>query len=617
MLTLAIAFGSTGHAASSNVVVSVTIASATNLVTSGCAGGVAGRTDFGVALPGQSYVTSSDCDVAFGSSNDTSQLRISQGDQVGVAMHSATRGALDVSFDTDGRVTNATGAAAAVDQTLAVAVQSDGKVVTTGTCDMGVSGTDVCLARYNTNGSLDGTFDTDGRVTTAWGAGAAGDSSYALALQSDGRIVVAGSCGMGATGWDVCLARYNVNGSLDPTFDIDGRVTTATGAAAATDVAYGVAVQADGKIVTAGHCQMGASSDDLCLARYLTNGSLDPTFDTDGRQTTSVGAAADIARAITLQSDSKIIVAGYCDMGATGWDVCLARYHPNGSLDLTFDTDGHVTTTVAAAGASDAAIAVAMQPDGKIVTAGECAMGATGIDACLLRYHPNGSLDLTFDTDGRVTTATGAAGANDQAYSMVMQPDGRIITAGTCAMGASGNDVCLARYNSDGSLDLTFDADGRVTTATAPGAGSDLALGIAIQPDGKVVTAGQCDMAVTGTDSCLASYDEHALVSQYADDGISDWDTAGTAPRLFGACLRAVSGGATALWATNVTCPTVDGAYWNAVPTAPTKIAYNLAPEPDPPDATAHLRFGLRVSGNQPPGQYVAPVTFEVLAPNT
>jgi uncharacterized delta-60 repeat protein len=609
--------GGSGVAATSSTVVSATVPSATSLSAAGCATGVADRTHFGTVTAGSAVVTGQDCTITFGSSNDTARLRIQQTDALGVAMFQPSRGALDPTFDGDGRVTTATAPAAGGDWGMAAVVQTDGRIVIAGHCQMGgATGTDFCLARYNASGSLDTSFDGDGRVTTAIAPTAGTDLLYGVALQSDGKIVTAGACDMGgATGRDACLARYNTDGSLDTSFDGDGRVTTATAILNGQDYPDAVAIQADGKIITAGQCDMGATDYDACLARYNVDGSLDTSFDGDGRVTTAAapGDLYDGAYALALQADGRIVTAGECEIGGGTWstDVCLARYNVDGSLDTSFDGNGQVTTAIAPATGDDAAFAVAVQPDGKIVTAGYCDMGgATGTDACLARYNPNGTLDTSFDTDGRVTTATAPATGNDFVYAIALQADGKIITAGQCAMGgATGQDECLARYNTDGSLDTTFDTDGRVTTATAPGAGSDRTMEAMVHADGRIVTAGSCDMGgATGMDACLASYDNGGLMSQYAN-GVTDWSTSGTSH--LGVCLRSVAN-ATAAWTTSPTCPATSGAYWNAISTTAGQVA---ATATGVVNGTANLRFGLRVSATQPSGTYIAPVTFTVAAP--
>jgi uncharacterized delta-60 repeat protein len=185
-------------------------------------------------------------------------------------------------------------------------------------------------------GDLDTSFDTDGIVTTAIGAG--GDEAKSVALQSDGKIVVAGYSVNGGT-YDFAVVRYNTNGSLDTSFDTDGKVTTAIGAS--NDYVNSIALQSDGKIVVAGYSVNGGNYD-FTVVRYNTNGSLDTSFSGDGIVTTAIGAAHDYVSSIALQSDGKIVVAGYSDNGVS-YVFALARYIASDSTAPSAPTLNSVT----------------------------------------------------------------------------------------------------------------------------------------------------------------------------------------------------------------------------------------------------------------------------------
>jgi uncharacterized delta-60 repeat protein len=458
---------------------------------------------------------------------------------VSIAPASAAPGDLDLTFDTDGKVT--TDFASGSDDAWAVVMQSDGKIVTVGSADTGgTTGFDFALARYNADGSLDTTFDTDGKVTTDFANG--GDEARGIAIQSDGKIVVAGQAQIGLANTDFALARYNANGSLDTTFDTDGKVTTDF-KATESDGAYGVAIQSDGKIVAAGFMPVDATNlSDFALARYNANGSLDTTFDTDGKVTTHFGGAwHDLAFGVVIQSDGKIVAGGEANGGSGVSDFALARYNANGSLDSTFDTDGKVTTDFA--GNIDAARGVAIQSDGKIVAAGIANMGGTSHDFALARYGTGGTLDTTFDTDGRVTThfAIGADGA----HGVAIQSDGKVVAAGQ-AETATGDfiDFALARYSTAGALDTTFSTDGKVTTDFAGDAEvgwGDFARSVAIQSDGKIVAAGTAEIA-TGRDFALARYDGDAVTPAISiDDVIVTEGNSGTTNATFTVTLSQAS----------------------------------------------------------------------------
>ena len=196
-----------------------------------------------------------------------------------------------------------------------------------------------------------------------------------------GKIVVAGE-GVVSTNRDFALVRYNTNGSLDTSFDTDGKVTTPIGTNT-SDIAYAVAIQSDDKIVAAGR-YLNGSTYDIALVRYNSNGSLDNTFDSDGKVTTPIGSD-DVAYAIAVQSNGKITVAGYSFISGTNNDFALVRYNADGSLDTSFDSDGKVTTPIIGSN-YERCYAILIQSNGKIVAAGETKDG-TGSGFALVKYN--------------------------------------------------------------------------------------------------------------------------------------------------------------------------------------------------------------------------------------
>jgi uncharacterized delta-60 repeat protein len=384
----------------------------------------------------------------------------------------AQPGVLDPSFGAGGKVTTAIGSSS--DAAQAIALQPDGKLVVAGGSVNGAL-YDFALARYYPDGSLDAGFGAGGKLTTAIGAGI--DEAHDLALQPDGKIVAAGRSWIGSND-DFSLARYNPNGSLDASFNGTGKVTTPIGSG--FDVANALVRQPDGKLVAAGYSDNGSNLD-FALARYNPNGSLDTSFNGTGKVTTAIGSGYDAADALAVQPDGKLVVAGYGSNGSNN-DFALVRYNPNGSLDTSFGTGGKVTTAIGPG--HDTASGLALQPDGKIVAAGGSIDGNGHF--ALVRYNANGSLDTSFGTGGKVTTAIGSS--DDSAHGLVLQPDGKLVAAGYSWNG-SNNDFAVARYNADGSLDAGFGAGGKLTTAI--GAGMDEAYGLALQPDGRLVVAGK------------------------------------------------------------------------------------------------------------------------------
>jgi uncharacterized delta-60 repeat protein len=294
-------------------------------------------------------------------------------------------GDLDPTFGLHGLVTTSFGGSH--DYGRGVAIQTDGKTVVAGE-SYGPGDYDFAVARYNPDGSLDTAFSGDGKLTTDFGSPY--DYAFGVAIQADGKIVVAGH-----SNGDFAVARYNADGSLDTSLDGDGKLTTDFGST--SDGAYSVAIQADGKIVVAGSSYNSGSKDDFAVARYNTDGSLDTLFDGDGKLTTGfVSFSEDRADCVAIQADGKIVVAGHSRNGASGpRDFAVARYNTNGSLDTSFDSDGKLTTNF---GSSDYAYGVAIQADGKIVVAGmsggDFAVARyEGIDIPVGDYDQNGTVD--------------------------------------------------------------------------------------------------------------------------------------------------------------------------------------------------------------------------------
>jgi uncharacterized delta-60 repeat protein len=382
----------------------------------------------------------------------------------------ATLGGLDGSFGTGGKVTTKIGNVN--DYGYDLVRQPDRKLVVAGQSVSGVTLGDFALARYNPNGSLDTTFNGTGKVTTEFGP--SWDGAAALVRQPDGKLVAAGVSDNGSND-DFALARYNPNGSLDTTFNGTGKVTTSIGSG--DDRGLGVALQPDGKLVVAGRSNNG-SNDDFALVRYKPDGSLDTSFNGTGKVTTPIGVEDDSVNTVALQPDGKIVAAGDARINGQ-YTIALARYNPDGSLDTSFNGTGKVTTAI---GSSSAAHAVVLQPNGKLVIAG-VGTNATQFVFALARYNPNGSLDTSFNGTGKVTTPVGST---DVAEDLVLQPDGKLAVTGFTYVG-SRRFFALARYNPNGSLDTGFNGTGKVTTAVGS---DDQAYGLVLQPDGKLVAAG-------------------------------------------------------------------------------------------------------------------------------
>jgi uncharacterized delta-60 repeat protein len=287
------------------------------------------------------------------------------------------------------------------------------------------------LVRYTAQGALDPSFGSGGKVTTAFGGDL--EQVSALAIQpSDGKIVAAGFSDANGS-FDFALARYNANGSLDQSFGTGGRVLTDFSQQGGDDEAFAIAVQPDGKILAAGRSDStGGNTSSFAVARYMSNGQLDPSFGTGGIAITSFTDSDAEINGIAIQPDGKIVVAG-----SSASAFALARYLPNGALDTTFGTGGTVTTPIGNA-SSVQAVGVAVQSDGKIV-----AGGAADAAFAAARYNADGSPDPTFGSGGSATTSFG--GTFDTAEAMALQSDGKIVLVGFSDVNGS-EDFALVRF---------------------------------------------------------------------------------------------------------------------------------------------------------------------------
>jgi uncharacterized delta-60 repeat protein len=439
-------------------------------------------------------------------------------------------GALDTTFGGTGIVTTDFGGSN--DQAAALLMQPDGKLVAVGTAQLG-STSDVALARYNADGSLDQTFGSGGLVAPHGPTGPA----FAAVLQADGRIVVAGSTPEGtpnASPSDFALRRFNPDGTLDTTFGTQGVARTGF-AARSSDGAFALVLQPDGRLVAGGQTLSADMTASLfALARFNTDGSLDASFGRGGRVTTDFGPGlSDTVRLLAVQADGRIVASNGSAIVGGALGIGLARYNADGSLDQAFGSGGKVTagfggaatglvlagsqivvTTPIAVGESNdfgvvqfnadgsldttfgsggqatadftgpidaTAVDALRQVDGKLVVVGGVSNGRTG-DFALVRYNVDGSLDSTFGTGGRVVTDFDP-GQRESASAAVLQPDGKLVVVGIATPIVSA--IALARYNPDGGLDAGFGAGGKIVVD--PGATPSAATDVALQSDGKIV----------------------------------------------------------------------------------------------------------------------------------
>jgi uncharacterized delta-60 repeat protein len=401
----------------------------------------------------------------------------------------------------------------------AVALQADGKILLAGTAYTPSADTFV-LERYNADGSLDSSFGAGGTVQSYFGSNQ--DIANSVAVQVDGKILVAGSGRMagfptGNSFFDI--VRYNADGSLDTTFN-SGRVLTTfsdVGGAGNSEI-ESITLQPDGKIVAAGYFENSTGNSQFALARYNPDGTLDTTFGTQysigpfsfgtgevltdfnyGKIATRKAEASSVA----IESDGRIVAAGRAYDRTGNFQFALARYYADGTLDPDFQGSGKVETAIPFASTIfSQATSLAIQVDGKIVAAG---WGGNGVEASfvLARYNLDGTVDGSFGLGGLVQTQFPSSTV-DAARAVALQADGKIVVAGDSQSPEGAQNIGLARYNSDGSLDRTFSFDGFVTTNT--GLNTSDTGGIVIQQDGKIVAAGASYDYVGKHDLFLARY---------------------------------------------------------------------------------------------------------------
>ncbi|HSW08300.1 MAG TPA: hypothetical protein VLK61_27295 [Aquabacterium sp.] len=362
------------------------------------------------------------------------------------------------------------------DYANAAAVQADGKVIVAGSSTM-PTGTFVSLVRYRRDGGLDTSFGTDGKVVTQ--VGTRSDAAAAIAVQPDGKIVIAGASDQLTSGLDFLVLRYNADGSLDAGFGSGGKVTTAM--SGDTDRAWAVAIQADGKIVVAGESNSGSTSGiDFALARYNSNGTLDAGFGSGGKVITplksNTGRDSIYALALATVAGEQRILA----VGGDG-DFQAARYLPDGSLDAGFGNGGKVMALFTSS--IGGARGVTLLPGGQAVLA-----GAINNDFAAAQLTANGTLDTAFGNGGKFVQ--GVVPTNwDSATAVVRQADGKLVLGGWAYSGnSSAGDFAALRLLPNGTLDASFGTGGIVIHPTAAGTKGDQAHGLVLQADERVPT---------------------------------------------------------------------------------------------------------------------------------
>lgn len=416
-------------------------------------------------------------------------------------------GDLDQTFGNSGR-TRFTHSSSSSVTVHAAARMSDGRIVVAAQCIASTGLTSFCLSRINVDGSRDVAFEQSWHHTNTLNRAAI---PYAIAVDSQDRIWVAGACAFSFTGTDMCVARFLSSGANDRSFGVSSgyaAVDIAPGTAA--DQANAIVLTADGGVVLGGTCDMGGvTGADFCFAKLTAKGARDSSFGTDGKATRSwIGNGTDLLQALVQDAQGALYAAGSCT--ATNGDrlFCLMGMSSSGSslFQRTYSVSSTASLRIVRA--------MAFTYDNKLILTGRCSAGSgTGVDFCTIRVRlPNGDADPAFGPT-RITPI-GYQALDDTANSMIVEPDGRYVIAGTCALNpsTSGDAFCFVRYAPDGqedrSINTNTDGIGSVASEFITNATNDRANVVLRSSSGGFVLVGSCERNVGAGnfDVCAAKY---------------------------------------------------------------------------------------------------------------
>jgi uncharacterized delta-60 repeat protein len=392
----------------------------------------------------------------------------------------AQPGVLDPSFGVNGKVTLDFGMGN--DDARDVAIQSDGKILVAGSANINFVSY-FAVVRYNPNGTLDNSFGDNGKALNLINGNQI-NSLSCMALQPDGKIVLGGSAYVNNR-WQIALVRLNSDGSLDDSFSSDGVLTHIYGA---DDFCSAIALQADGKIVVGGESGDTGQGQHFSVFRFNSNGTIDVSFG-GGSHVAYVGIQSGAIN-LAIQTDGKIVLAGRTNDGVYD-DVALVRFNATGFLDTGFDGDG--IRTISLEEYADYATKIVQLPSGKLLVG-----GISNTEFALMRFNLNGTLDNTFSGDGIVKADMNDT--FDELLDFELDADGRIVAVGHSLYNLY--DIAVLRFNANGTFDNLFSLDGK-TTVDFTGT-YDYSYGVALQQDGKIVVVGSTDATAAGNQNDFA-----------------------------------------------------------------------------------------------------------------
>ena len=352
---------------------------------------------------------------------------------------------------------------------------------------------------------FDGSFGANGQVVTSFTSG--DDNAYALEIQSDGKMVVAGCTSTGSG--DFAVARYNIDGSLDSSFGQSGIASTAINSR--RECAYALEIQSDGKILAGGGTYNFDTGTDFAVVRYNVDGSLDSSFGQSGIVTADWSGGGESVADLLLLASGKILVGGSRFWSCCGYDFMYAQYLANGAIDTSLTSHGYNSEQFVSGTGNDELARLLSDSNGRIIAVGESVSRVA-----IAKYQSdNKSLDGTFGTAGKVVTDIGE---NIDVNDAEIQPDGKIVVIGTVAL-SPGSKTMVLRYNPNGTIDQSFGTNGRVTlqfgsNSDRPGGWYTSGQALAIQSDGQIL--------IGGSDS------GNAMVARLTSEGLLDVSLGGT-----------------------------------------------------------------------------------------
>jgi len=415
---------------------------------------------------------------------------------LGLNAYSQAAGSLDPSFGIGGKVITSINTGA--DKANGVAIQADGKIIVAGVTTSVVTGNDFVCVRYNADGTLDTTFGTGGIVTTDVQLGS-DDVASDVAIQSDGKIILGGSSDDGSQK-KAALVRYNTDGTLDTSFGTSGKVVTSFELSQASEIKVLKIHALTGNIIVGGNTVVTTNKAKPVIARYTSSGVLDTSFNTNGIKTLWISSLDNqylmTVEDLVVQTNGKISAVGWSDFPTMSFsnDNWACRINSNGTMDATFSTDG-VNKYNGSFNGNDRAFSMVLKADNTIVVGGSSDVSAQNYAYAMFEIAPTGLLG---STSNQISVPFFAL---DKSYPYGLGEDvnGKYVLVGSTGS-ATSRTFSIARVNANYTIDTTFDTDGKVTTTFGTNAMNE-AFDMAIQADNKIVAVGY-----TGNDFAIARY---------------------------------------------------------------------------------------------------------------